>query len=57
MKKRDANHCKACGSTDLFDTCVDREGYAVTDGSGRWTTICNDCGQDQNRPVKKRTKQ
>lgn len=54
MKKRDADHCKACNSTDLFDTCVDRKGYAVTDGSGRWTTICNACGQDQNRPVKKR---
>lgn len=50
--------CKSCGSTSLFDTCVDREGYAVTDGSGRWTTLCNDCGRDQNKrqPRKKRGK-
>ena len=50
----DATHCKACGSESLFDGFFDGEGYGGNEQTGRYTTICNDCGQDQNRPVRRR---
>lgn len=48
----DVDHCKACGSESLFDGWFDKDGYANTTGEGVFTTICNECGQDQNKRVR-----
>lgn len=50
------DRCKKCGSESLFDGWFDKDGYANTAGEGVFTTICNDCGQDQNKRVSKRRK-
>lgn len=46
-----ADRCKACSSESLFDGWFDKDGYANTAGEGVFTTICNECGQDQNKRV------
>jgi len=53
MAKRNLDKCKACGSENLFDGCLDKDGYQ-NDVTGTWTTICVDCGQDQNRKIDRR---
>lgn len=49
----EVDRCKRCGSELLFDGWFDKDGYANTDGTGTFTTICQECGQDQNRPVRR----
>lgn len=49
----DVSRCKACGSESLFDGFFDEDGYDGCEQGGKYTTICNDCGQDQNRPVRR----
>lgn len=50
------NTCKACGSEELFDAHFNKEGYAVTGGEaegGKYRTVCQACGQFQDKPVKR----
>ncbi len=48
-KKTDTDHCKACGSDNLFSGHYDDEDLAVPNGGPdtRWTTFCNECGEEQ----------
>ena len=50
----DTDKCQACGSESLFSGFFDEDGLAVPLGQGeptppgvRWTTFCNDCGEEQ----------
>lgn len=45
----DGDRCSACGSGSLWSGWFDAEGFAVPDGLGecRWTTYCQDCGEEQ----------
>jgi len=59
--RRDTDHCRQCGSDNLFSGYFDHEGYAVPlrvgDGPEylrhmqaegvRWTTFCQQCGAEQ----------
>jgi hypothetical protein len=52
--------CKACGSDDLWFNFFDRNGFGTADDSRPGTTytgLCNSCGQLQDRPIKRQTKQ
>lgn len=53
---RDTDHCKACGSDDLFSGFFGKDGLATDgreDGNGsKWDTCCNQCGQFQSKRVR-----
>ena len=58
--RRVPDHCPSCGSDDLFSGHFDAEGYAVPLNVGdttppgvRWTTFCNQCG-DEVKPCSTR---
>jgi hypothetical protein len=49
-RKTDTDHCVGCGSENLFSGFFDADGLGVPDDTGpgwRWTTYCNQCGDEQ----------
>jgi hypothetical protein len=60
VMETDPDICKACGSDDLFDGFFGRDGLAIDDDratGSRWTTVCNRCGQFQDRRIARGPKQ
>jgi hypothetical protein len=48
--RRDTDHCRGCGSDNLFSGFFGPDDLAVTDDrvpGSRWTTFCNECGEEQ----------
>ena len=50
----DTDHCRSCGSDDLFSGWFDEDALAVPLSIGdatppgvEWTTFCNVCGEEQ----------
>jgi hypothetical protein len=53
-KTQDMDHCKACGSEELFDAWFDKAGYANDgDPGSKYRTVCQVCGQFQDQRVQK----
>lgn len=59
-RRADSDHCRACGSDNLFSGFFDADDLAVdgkpshlgpsgpsTSPGTRWTTFCNECGTEQ----------
>jgi hypothetical protein len=54
-KAVDTDHCKGCGSENLFSGYFYR-GLAIDQSlepRATWRTVCNQCGQWQDRPVRR----
>lgn len=57
MPRKDTDHCSCCGSDNLFSGFFDADdlGFPLdidtpkdqTPEGVRWTTFCNECGEEQ----------